>query len=249
MAHRIFFILMVVLTTFSCKHDAFPAPPRLVNPQDSSLVEPDDTCDPKVVYFNQVQQIFNSNCATADCHDMPNDTNDQIGLGTYNDIVTTVIDDGKFDDLLELIKWEDWDPSFVNNPGKWTKVMPPYPTEKLPDSLIQLIETWYDQGYTDKTCFSCDTSNVTWDSKVESLIRLNCHTSGCHGQFDPQGGTLITKAEVMAAMQDSSTYFMARLRHDPGLPAGIEWMPKGSLTRISDCKIASLEIWAANNYP
>lgn len=88
---------------------------------------------------------------------------------------------------------------------------------------------------------TCDTTNFTYNSRIQGIIANNCLT-GCHSQQAGSAGIILEgyvnlKNEVMGGQ------VMCSIRHE-----GCSPMPKNS-PKLSNCDIDALQQWIDNGYP
>jgi len=88
---------------------------------------------------------------------------------------------------------------------------------------------------------SCDTSNVTYNNSVKSIIDANCNV--CHSQASAQGGVVLDSYTTLKDFGISGA-LLASIRHETGYSA----MPKDG-NKLNDCNIAKIEKWVATAYP
>lgn len=230
---KLFVAVSIVTLVFAfnqCKHDPFPGPPDNGNGNQNPIdtVDPNNgkPCDPDTIYFQRdVQPILSANCAYAGCH---NSTNAQDGviLSDYNSVINTGdVRAGDLDgsDLYEVIT--------ETNPDK---VMPPPPNNRLSAANIEIIRKWILQGAQNLTCDDCDTVNLTYSNRIQTIITQNCLS--CHGATNPNAGRSLTNyTEVKEAMLN--TAMLNRIKGASGVPV----MPPAG--RMNDCNVRSIEKW------
>lgn len=223
-------VTAVVASLFmGCKHDV-PRPPVDDNP-----VEVDPPCDPNVVYFAQdIQPLLAAACAQPACHDAVNPA-EGIRLDNYSGLMNSpendlvVAGNPGASEILEVLLETDPD-----------KVMPPPPASPLSAAQIELISDWIEQGALNLSCEDCDTTVVTYSADIAPLIANRCAT--CHSGNSPSGSLRLTQhSDVVAAVQ--SRNLMNAVKRLPGVAA---MPPSGAL---SDCEVATLQIWVENNMP
>jgi len=88
---------------------------------------------------------------------------------------------------------------------------------------------------------SCDTSNVTYNNSVKSIIDANCNV--CHSQASAQGGVVLDTYTTLKDFGISGA-LLGSIRHETGYSA----MPKDG-NKLNDCNIAKIEKWVATAYP
>ncbi len=190
-------------------------------------------CDPDSVYFdNTILPLFISNCAKSGCHDAAS-AQDGIILNSYSNIMGSgeiTPGDASEGDIMEAITETDPD-----------KIMPPPGNTALTQQQINLIAQWINQGAQNNYCNECDTSAVTYASKVKPLLDLKC--AGCHsGSNPPYGINLTNYSGAVAAGQTGQ--LLGSINHQ----APYSSMPKNA-AQLPQCEIDVLRIWIQNQYP
>lgn len=238
MAKNIFLsTIVIVIVTFSCKHDPFPAPPGGIG--NDTIKNPTDTtnlgkpCDPDTVYYlRDIQPILTESCAISGCHDAAT-RQKGVQLTDYDNVLSTG-DIRPFrpdnSDLYEHIT--DSDPD---------KRMPPPPLAPLSSSEIALIAKWINQGALNLDCDECDTLSLTYDNQIKNIFNT---CTGCHGATNPSSGlSLTTYQEVKDALVGPYDLI---LRINGGNASNPQ-MPQGGM--LSPCNIKKIETWYNNGMP
>ena len=205
---------------------------------DTTFIPPgggnDHPCDPDTVYFqNEILPLLLSSCATTGCHDEQT-SEDGVVLVDYASIIET----GKIkpgdpgdSELYEVL--------FKDDPEER---MPPSPKDPLTPEQKSLIEKWILQGAKNNYCDAdCDTTNVTFSGSVWPVMQTNC--VGCHSGGNPSGDILITNYEEVALLVDNG-YLMGVIKQE----GEYKPMPPNG-AKLSDCDIATIEIWIKNGKP
>lgn len=191
-------------------------------------------CNPDTAYFSKdVFPIISSSCAVAGCHNAASAKGGVI-LDSYENIIKYgKIKPGKpaDSDLYEVIT--ETDPK---------KRMPEPPASPLPQSQIDLIGKWIQQGALNNSCDAgCDSVNVTWNKNINSIMQKNCVS--CHGNSAPGAGinlTLYATAKTLA--------LNGQLYGVTAWQPGFKPMPQGG-NKIDNCSVNQIRIWAANGAP
>lgn len=230
----IFFVLLLGLTFFSCKHE-----PETVVPQDTipnpPPPPPEVVCSPDTAYFqNDVYPVILSNCAKSGCHDL-NTHAGGVTLISYESIIFT----------------GDVKPGNPGNSELYKKItetdpndrMPPPPNDPLTSAQISLINTWILQGALNNVCLAtqCDSVNVTYANPIKDIVQTNC--LGCHSGTNPAYGMGMETYSQMVAVANSGR-LMGALRHETGYFG----MPKFG-NKLSECKIAQFNKWILDGTP
>ena len=237
----IIYAIILITATQSCMHESIPGG-LITDPNDTIVVdtipidtEPNDTiqlgpsCNPDSVYFaNDVLPILLGSCAIIGCHDVQSHEEGVI-LVDYAKVIST----GKVrpfklsnSDLYEVI---------VSSNAK--KVMPP--TGKMPQSQIDIIAKWINQGALNLSCnntSNCDTINtVSFSAFVGPLMIRSCN--GCHSKSIANGGVVLDSyAAVKKEVGKGRLYgSMAGL-------SGYISMPQGQ-AKINNCSISKIKKW------
>lgn len=231
-----FVVILLSLSTPACKHE--PALPGGSDPTDTTDNPIDTTgnpggvgvpCDPDSVYFqNQILPILVSNCTESGCHNTT-DHQDGVILTSYQSLMSTVenVTDNNWDEnkLMKVLLEDDPDDRM------------PYNKAPLPQTQINLIAAWIQQGAKNNGCNenygACETTNVQYSAFVRPLIQARCQ--GCHSGNAPQGGiNLSTYANVKSVASNGKLYAAVTRTAD--------WMPKGG-TKLDQCTIDKLKAW------
>lgn len=93
--------------------------------------------------------------------------------------------------------------------------------------------------------------SVSYARDIMPILSASCGTgnASCHNSRPTGGGKNLTDFQsVVTDSQDSTSYFIDRIKHSASLPSGINPMPKGG-EKLSDCDISKIERWISQNYP
>lgn len=226
MKNSLYILLTFIFTGFlmGCHHDADLsfAPPR---PSQS----PDLLCAADTVYFqNTVYPVINSGCAKSGCHDA-----DKHKAGVVLD---------SYSAIMEYVRPSDPAASkfykmlYSNEDGR----MPP--DSPFTGEQKSIIYWWIKQGALNNRCDNilCDSSNVTYTSKIRSLASTWCVS--CHNSITLSGGFSLETYDEMVTCADGGRLIGA-LRHE----AGYEPMPKNAM--LPQCGINLFRIWINNGKP
>ena len=233
-------VIFLSLSTPACKHE--PSLPGGGDPTDTIGNNPGDTignpvdttglgvfCDPDTTYFqNQILPLLISNCSEPGCH---NEIDHQEGviITSYQSLLATV----------ENVTLNNWDEN------KLMKVLleddpldrMPYNKPPLPQTQINLIAAWIQQGAQNNGCNenygSCDTANVRYSTFVRPLVQARCQ--GCHSGSAPQGGIDLSGYAGVQAIANNGKMLAAITRT-------ANWMPKGG-AKLDDCTVKKLKAW------
>lgn len=238
-----FLILIFTLSIIwvACEHEPFPAPPKIVNPADTTTNPPDTTtppppgkpCDPDTVYFSRdILPILSTNCAYSGCHDAGT-ASDGVVLNNYMNVIGTAdVRPGDPDgsDLYEMITESDPDDR-----------MPPPPNNPLSQSEIAQIRKWIVQGAKNLTCDECDTTNISFQDHIKPIFDQSCVT--CHSGGAPSGGLSLTNyGNIADAVINNEV--IPRINHQPGF---IKMPPSG--IKLTDCKLKQIDLWVKAGVP
>jgi Planctomycete cytochrome C len=226
-------VCFVLVFAASCKHYPLNTDCILPAPGTIDTLATLKPCDPDSVYFNNtILPLFVSNCAKAGCHD-PITHEEGLILNSYSSIMGTgeiQPGDPAEGDIMDVIT--------QNDP---TKIMPPPPNSALSAQQINLISMWISQGAQNNYCNSCDTSNVSYLTKVKPLLDLKC--KGCHNPSLVSGGVdLSTYSGAVASGQSGA--LLGAVKH----VVPYSKMPKGG-QKLPACEIDIISIWITNQYP
>lgn len=91
---------------------------------------------------------------------------------------------------------------------------------------------------------SCDTTNVTFSSSVQSVLQQNCLS--CHGNNTASslGGNVKLEDYQDVKLRADDGSLLGTISHESGYSP----MPKGS-TKLDECTITVIEIWVNSNSP
>ncbi len=87
---------------------------------------------------------------------------------------------------------------------------------------------------------NCDTTNVTYETRVNALITQNCR--GCHNATLQNGGLSLATEQQVRAIAESGA-----LMHSVNGTGGFAQMPPSGA--LSACNILLLDRWVANGTP
>lgn len=104
-------------------------------------------------------------------------------------------------------------------------------------TLVALPGCYYDTEEELYPNSFCDTTNLTYSAKINSVIQSNCATPGCHVAGGTGTGDYTNYTEVRAAVDNGT--FLQSIRRDAN---GIPMPPSGSLR---SCELQQLEQWVA----
>jgi hypothetical protein len=91
--------------------------------------------------------------------------------------------------------------------------------------------------------FVCDTTNVTYNVEIHSIVEQNCNTIQCHEGPDCESGLNFFDYSVMSDAALNGT-LLAAVMHEPGVPE----MPKGK-PKLQDCDIDKIAAWVHAGAP
>lgn len=222
--------VLVLLQLTACEHP--PVMPDTSMPVDTTPVDTFHPCDPDTVYFQQdVLPILIANCALGGCHNAQTAA-DGVILDTYEKVLATA--DIKTDlpassNLYEVLVDQDS-----------SDRMPLGAVNPLPQSEIDLILKWIEQGAQNLNCdpdpSQCDTIGVSFAAVIMPMMQthecLACHTAG-----NPNGGVKLTDHATIKAAADNGS-LLGTVEHQ----AGYSPMPKNE-PKLSDCEISQLRGW------
>lgn len=83
---------------------------------------------------------------------------------------------------------------------------------------------------------TCDTTNLTYSTNIEPILKNNCTNSGCHENTAALTFPLTTYEDVKMIALDGR--LLRSLRHQVGVAA----MPKG-MSQLDSCTINKIEAW------
>lgn len=225
---RSFLFLIPILVIFSCKQEPYLYEP----PQNLPSLNPSDTCDENLVYYNEVKIVFDG-CAISGCHDaIPTE---KFSLLSYDDVVENLLDEN---DLSNWTESELFD-VLVTNANDGDKRMPPPPMAALDISTIELLKTWVQQGATKETCGNCDTIAVGYTNKIENLISTACKS--CHSG---RSTSLSIDFSSYSLAKTNAVNMLERMERNEG---GNGFMPDRGFK--NDCNIKLMRSWINSNYP
>lgn len=224
-------VLSIALQFNSCKHE--PAEP-VYNGADTTgnsngNGNNNNHLNDSVCFNTQILPLIVNNCATTGCHDATSRV-EGLNLTNYSAIRKMVNPTTMKGSLL----------SVAQSTGR--NRMPPPPMAPMDTTAINLIKKWMTQGALNRVCTDagCDSSNVTYNSKIASIVNTNC--KGCHQASNAGGGiSLSSYSEVKSSIQTGT--FMCTVHQNTGCSP----MPKGG--KLTACDIRILEIWIANGFP
>jgi len=190
---------------------------------DTIKIRPITTCSPDTVYFtNVVLPLISSNCGKSGCHNATSRVKG-YNLTSYNGIMPIVSagspNGSKLYTYMAGIK----------------KQMPP--TGKLPQTDIDTIVKWINQGAKNNTCNAsnsqCDSTDVSFASTIVPIINTYCR--GCHNSSLQSGGVeLDTYTGVQFVSQTGQLM--------GGLTGVLPQMPQTG-AKLSNCYIGTFRQW------
>ncbi len=235
-------VAAVLLTTNSCKHEPDLAPEDPFVFTDTGYVDTSgpapyiDPCDPDTVYFVQdILPLIISNCTgvgsgSSGCHNAAHHA-EGVRLYDYLHIMQQVTPGNpNQSDLLTDGIWQNGEDQ-----------MPP--DGPMPDSLVQLIVTWIQQGALNNSCVGgCDTNNVTYNGTIRPLLTSKCAGSSCHDASSPANNMDLTNyAGAYSIANDGS--LAGSIQHQTDYTA----MPPNQW--LSQCEIDQILIWIQDGAP
>lgn len=202
---------------------------------------PEEQCDPEVVYFNQVFEIFNSNCAVVGCH-VGSDAPEGITFESYEDIMNGTTDD---DDLIT--------PGSPGDSEIYEAITDNDPDDRMPlnrpalkPEQIALIRKWIEQGAEDITCTSgeCNLDNVTYLQTIKPIVVARC--TGCHGNTNPAGGLNYNNyADLQKVALNGKLLPAIRYESATPMPQPPGGNPANTSLKLPDCDISKIEKWVS----
>ena len=223
--------MFFILTSTSCTHD--PVLPEAYTTNDPIFT---GDCNPDTIYYEtDVAPILNANCATSNCHDATT-AKDGIDLSSYTQVLKTgeiVPFDAVGSEMIEVMK----------DNGK--DQMPPLPANNLPQSVIEIMEKWINQGAYNYSCDEvggvCDSVNMSFSTDINPVLASNC--VGCHSGNTPADGIDLSNYSNVKIQVDNGK-LMGSIAHETGfLP-----MPK-DVAKLDNCSIAKLNGWITIGAP
>ena len=212
------YIIIVLLITYSCKHDS---PLEDIDKDLISNPTISDKCDIDTVYFvNTIKPLINNSCATTNCHDAIT-AKDGIVLDTYTNIIISgeVKSHKPFDSKLFEVLTDDGD-----------DLMPP--NNPLSAEQIDSIKKWIYQGALNNQCIDdCKTKNLSFSNDIWPTINNNC--TSCHGG---SGGVNLENYNDVKTLVDNSK-LLNTLHATNGAPL----MPPSE--KLEKCKLDQIEQW------
>ncbi|MBN2350130.1 MAG: hypothetical protein JXJ22_14925 [Bacteroidales bacterium] len=186
-----------------------------------------------VCFVQDIQPIFQSSCATTDCHDALSHQED-YNLTSYTSIMSS----------------EGIDP-FNPSGSKIYRVitdtdpddrMPPPPRSALTADQIASMQKWILEGALNSDCpqKNCDTlSIISFSNQVFPFIQNNCLS--CHNSTPANGGVLLNNyANVKAAaetLRNGTPLIVGAIRRLNGFSA----MPPDY--QVDNCSMRIIELW------
>ena len=180
-------LICISIWLSSCKHkpDVIPSKTKDTTGTkiDTTTIKTDTTkkqvivtCSPDTVYFtNVILPLIASNCGTTGCHNSVSRV-EGLDLTSYSGIMAIV------------------SPNSPNGSKLYThitgikKIMPP--SGKLPQTDIDSITKWINQGAKNNSCdassFSCDSTNISYAASIVPIVNTYC--KGCHNATVLSGG-------------------------------------------------------------
>lgn len=218
-------LALVTLIT-GCVHESLVPESPEGNPSNPV----NDTCDPQVAYYNEVQDILLTNCAMSGCHDQQT-AEDGVILNSYNNVMNSDVvrpNNPGNSDLYEVLIEDDPDDRM------------PRDRAPLSQDQIALIAQWIAQGAKNVTCNSvdCATENISYDAHIRPLIGQKC--GSCHSGNSPSGGVNLSSYAGVKAVADEGRLYGA-VSHAQGFTP----MPYGG-QKLADCQVEMIRIWVEN---
>jgi hypothetical protein len=92
---------------------------------------------------------------------------------------------------------------------------------------------------------NCDTTNVTFSKSIVPILEQSCKSCHYNSVADSKGSGI--KLENYADVKNETDVggVLGAIKHTSGVPMP---EPLGS-PKLSDCQIATFDIWKRNNYP
>lgn len=90
---------------------------------------------------------------------------------------------------------------------------------------------------------SCDTTNITYSSKIQPIMSTYCATTGCHNAVTGAAGIRLDTYENVRNEASGASFFCS-IQHQSGCSP----MPKNQ-PQLSACNIQTLIKWQQLNYP
>ncbi len=198
----------------------------------SFAIFPDCTKDqagPSACFQEDVLPIFISNCTMSRCHNST-DRAAHYDFTNYEGIMQGV-------SAKHPLNSEIYKTIRGRNPS-----MPEAPYPPLSAREVSIIKLWINKGAKNTSnCRTCDTSNVTYSLKVNSIISTWC--TGCHNSNTANGGYDLSDHKGLVAAIKSNR-LMGSIRHEAGFSA----MPQGGV-KLSDCDLSAIQKWIDAGYP
>ena len=187
-----------------------------------------------ICFVQDVLPIFNSGCATTNCHDVLthqegyNLTSYSSITGRSGSIVPFNPDGSKLYRVVTLSGGDDR--------------MPPSPLPALSSTQIETMRTWIEEGALNSDCPSstCDTlGTVEFSQQVWPIIQINC--VGCHNSSITSGNVNLngyTQVKTYADLKRSGTsVLIGSIRHLNG------FFPMPQNGKLEECNIRQIEVW------
>lgn len=193
-----------------------------------SIIPSDSIC-----FVQDILPIFNSGCATTNCHDAATHEEGYI-LTSYTNITSRSGSIIPFNpDGSRLFR-------AIIQSGE--DRMPPRPLAALPSEQIDKIRTWIEEGALNSDCpvSTCDTSGIIrFFAQVWPIIQTNC--VGCHNAAIASGNVNLdgyTQVKNYADIMRSGTpVLMGSIQHLNG------FFPMPQNGKLQDCDIRKIELW------
>ncbi len=187
-----------------------------------------------ICFVQDVLPIFNSGCATTNCHDALSHQ-EGYNLTSYatitsrsGSIVPFNPDGSKLYRVITTSGGEDR--------------MPPPPSSPLPSAQIETLQKWIAQGAFNSDCppAVCDTiGTIEFSQQVWPIIQLNC--VGCHNSSLASGNVNLdgyTHVKTYADLKRSGiSVLIGSIRHLNG------FFPMPQNGKLEECDIRQIEIW------
>lgn len=214
---KIFFLLVIVITISSCKHETLGDVPIIQECENGTID-----------FVNQVLPILESNCSTTGCHNESSHKHFVVTDNYYN-LMKTIDVNPSNADKSELHK-------VITDNGD--DLMPPTNSGfVLTQTQKDIIKKWINQGAKNIECSNyvyCDSFSFKYSTNVKPLLDESCVS--CHSTGNTTGTTLDNYADLKTSVDNGS--FLKSIKHISGTSA----MPQGQ-AKWDDCKIAIIEKW------
>lgn len=199
-------------------------------PTDTTSVDTLRICDPDSIHFQQdVLPILITNCASNGCHSATS-ASDGVILDSYENVLATTdikTANPAASNLYEVLV--DTDPG---------DIMPP--SGALPNSQIEVIFKWLEQGALNLDCekdsAQCDTIAISYAAQVVPILTTH-HCIACHRVGNAVGGIKLDSYPEAKKYADNGQLYgsIAHLM-------GFEPMPRDE-PKLSNCEIRQVKAW------